>query len=223
MPQKSGIEWTDVTWNPVTGCTRVSSGCDHCYAATLANRLLKDVYRARLPVVDSDITRRDPFAVRLWPERLDAPLRWRDPHVIFVTSSVEAVRSMVADGLGVTILSDMVYRPWSLEGQRIEQRNLLTPIPTMDVGLAWNKSEKLGRAARAFAELGSSIGLVARGRDGLEAARRDVEARGGRGLVLPVDVSDAAAVESAAATVEQTFGPIDVWVNNAMLSVFSPV
>ncbi|MBV8126627.1 MAG: DUF892 family protein, partial [Planctomycetaceae bacterium] len=67
-----------------------------------------------------------------------------------------------------------------------------------------------GRAtARAFAELGSSIGLVARGRDGLEAARRDVEARGGRGLVLPVDVSDAAAVESAAATVEEGAELID--------------
>ncbi len=85
-------------------------------------------------------------------------------------------------------------------------------------------SAGVGRAtARAFAELGSSIGLVARGRDGLEAARHDIESQGGRGLVLPADVSDAEAVEAAAATVEQTFGPIDVWVNNAMLSVFSPV
>ena len=74
------------------------------------------------------------------------------PKTIFVTSSVEAVRSMVADGLGVTILSDMVYRPWSLEGQRIEQRNLATPVPTMDVGLAWRKGRKLGSAARAFAD-----------------------------------------------------------------------
>ena len=74
------------------------------------------------------------------------------PKMIFVTSSVEAVRSMVADGLGVTILSDMVYRPWSLEGQRIEQRNLATPVPTMDVGLAWRKGRKLGSAARAFAD-----------------------------------------------------------------------
>ena len=78
--------------------------------------------------------------------------------------------------------------------------------------------------SRAFAELGSSIGLLARGRDGLEAARRDVEALGGRGLVLPMDVSDAATrSRPPATTVEQTFGPVDVWVNNAMLSVFSPV
>ena len=61
------------------------------------------------------------------------------PNVIFNTSSVEAVRSMVADGIGVTILSDMVYRPWSLEGQRIELRSIVDEIPTMDVGLAWNK------------------------------------------------------------------------------------
>ena len=59
--------------------------------------------------------------------------------MIFNTSSVEAVRSMVADGIGVTILSDMVYRPWSLEGQRIELRSIVDEIPTMDVGLAWNK------------------------------------------------------------------------------------
>jgi DNA-binding transcriptional LysR family regulator len=81
---------------------------------------------------------------------------WRptglSPNVIFVTSSVEAVRSMVANGLGVTILSDMVYRRWSLEGQRIEQRNLATSVPTMDVGLAWRNGRKLGAAARAFAD-----------------------------------------------------------------------
>ena len=46
---------------------------------------------------------------------------------------------MVADGMGVTILSDMVYRPWSLEGQRIELRNVTADIPTMDVGVAWNR------------------------------------------------------------------------------------
>jgi DNA-binding transcriptional LysR family regulator len=80
------------------------------------------------------------------------------PNVIFTTSSVEAVRSMVADGLGVTILSDMVYRRWSLEGLRIEQRNLLTPIPTMDVGLAWLKADELHPAARAFSDfLGQSV------------------------------------------------------------------
>ncbi|MEY3533271.1 MAG: hypothetical protein RI979_1295 [Pseudomonadota bacterium] len=72
------------------------------------------------------------------------------PNVVFTTSSVEAVRSMVAAGMGVTILSDMVYRPWSLEGQRLEQRSLKEPIPTMDVGLTWARGRQLGDAARVF-------------------------------------------------------------------------
>jgi len=72
------------------------------------------------------------------------------PRVIFETSSVEAVRSMVANGMGVTILSDMVYRPWSLEGQRIETRLVTEPIPSMDVGLAWARNADLSGATRAF-------------------------------------------------------------------------
>lgn len=72
------------------------------------------------------------------------------PQVIFNTSSVEAVRSMVAAGMGVTILSDMVYRPWSLEGQRLETRNVSGSIPTMDVGVAWSKNHELSPAAKTF-------------------------------------------------------------------------
>lgn len=70
------------------------------------------------------------------------------PTVIFETSSVEAVRSMVAAGMGVTILSDIVYRPWSLEGQHIETRNVDADIPTMDVGLAWAKKKPLTAATK---------------------------------------------------------------------------
>jgi NAD(P)-dependent dehydrogenase (short-subunit alcohol dehydrogenase family) len=85
-------------------------------------------------------------------------------------------------------------------------------------------SAGVGRAtAKALAREGARIGLIARGRAGLEGARRDVEAGGGEGLVLPLDVTDAAAIEAAAGEVEEKFGPIDVWVNNAMASVFSPI
>lgn len=73
-----------------------------------------------------------------------------EPQVTFATSSVEAVRSMVASGMGVTILSDMVYRPWSLEGQRIELRSVQDEIPSMDVGLAWCKTRPLAPAAAVF-------------------------------------------------------------------------
>jgi NAD(P)-dependent dehydrogenase (short-subunit alcohol dehydrogenase family) len=67
------------------------------------------------------------------------------------------------------------------------------------------------------------VGLIARGREALEATARDVEALGSRALVLPADVADHRAVEAAAARLEAEFGPIDVWVNNAMTAVFAPV
>jgi NAD(P)-dependent dehydrogenase (short-subunit alcohol dehydrogenase family) len=85
-------------------------------------------------------------------------------------------------------------------------------------------SAGVGRAtAIAFAKRGDRIGLLARGQAGLEGTQRDVEAAGGRALAVPTDVADPGQVEAAAQTVEDTFGPIDVWVNNAMVSVFSPV
>ena len=83
-------------------------------------------------------------------------------------------------------------------------------------------SAGVGRAVvRRFARPGVRIALLARGPDGLEAARSEVEAQGGEALVCPVDVADAAAVEQAAEQIERELGPIDVWVNNAMTSVFA--
>jgi NAD(P)-dependent dehydrogenase (short-subunit alcohol dehydrogenase family) len=85
-------------------------------------------------------------------------------------------------------------------------------------------SAGVGRAlAQLFGARGDRVALIARGTDGLDGARRDVEAAGGTALVLPLDVSDADAVEAAADTVERELGPIDVWINNAMASVFSPI
>jgi DNA-binding transcriptional LysR family regulator len=74
------------------------------------------------------------------------------PNVRLRTASVEAVRSMVANGLGVAILSDMVWRPWSLEGKRIETIVLKDAIPSMDVGLAWKKHRPLSAPMAAFRE-----------------------------------------------------------------------
>ncbi len=85
-------------------------------------------------------------------------------------------------------------------------------------------SAGVGRAtAQAFAREGARIGLLARGQSGLEGAERDVERLGGEAIILPTDVADADQVEAAAAEVEKQFGPIDVWVNVAMTSVFSPI
>jgi NAD(P)-dependent dehydrogenase (short-subunit alcohol dehydrogenase family) len=85
-------------------------------------------------------------------------------------------------------------------------------------------SAGVGRAvAQRFARDGAKVGLIARGRAGLEGAAEDVRRLGGTPLILPCDVADANAVEAAAERVERELGPIDVWVNNAMVSVFSPV
>jgi protein gp37 len=83
---KTTIEWTSATWNVMTGCTQISDGCDHCYAKTLADRKLRDVYLAQDPVKDTPQNREDPFAPRYWEKRLDQPLRWRTPMRIFVNS-----------------------------------------------------------------------------------------------------------------------------------------
>jgi NAD(P)-dependent dehydrogenase (short-subunit alcohol dehydrogenase family) len=85
-------------------------------------------------------------------------------------------------------------------------------------------SAGLGRAiACEFGKSGAQVALLARGRAGLDAAQREIETAGGTALTVPTDVSDAEAVESAAATAEREFGTIDIWINNAMVSVFSPV
>jgi short-subunit dehydrogenase len=82
----------------------------------------------------------------------------------------------------------------------------------------------LGRAiAREFGKHKASVGLISRNQERLETAKKEIEQCGGRALVLPLDVADAQAVEDAAQRVEEEFGPIDTWVNNAMVSVFSPI
>lgn len=77
---------------------------------------------------------------------------WSDatgfPEIVFSSSSIEAVRSLVATGRGVTILSDVVYRPWTLDGRKVERFELAEAIPTMDVGIAWKAKRMLSPAAR---------------------------------------------------------------------------
>jgi NAD(P)-dependent dehydrogenase (short-subunit alcohol dehydrogenase family) len=85
-------------------------------------------------------------------------------------------------------------------------------------------SAGVGRAAaREFGRHGAAVGLIARNRERLETAKKEIESSGGKALVVPLDVADADAVENAAAEIERQFGAIDIWVNDAMVSVFSPV
>ena len=88
MASRSHIEWTDSTWNPVTGCTKVSPGCKHCYAETFSER-----FRG-VPGHPYE----QGFDLKLWPERLEMPLRWKEPKMIFVNSMSDLFHERVPDG-----------------------------------------------------------------------------------------------------------------------------
>jgi NAD(P)-dependent dehydrogenase (short-subunit alcohol dehydrogenase family) len=97
-------------------------------------------------------------------------------------------------------------------------------MATSPVVVITGASAGLGRAiAHAYAKRGAKLGLLARNPEALDAAKQECEALGGQAIFIPTDVSDAEAVDRAATQIEQEFGSIDVWVNDAMVSVFSPV
>lgn len=120
----------------------------------------------KLPTISLKDVSEEPYIMLTVDEASNTAQRYWNrtnfrPKVLFRTSSVEAVRSMVSSGMGVTILSDMVYRPWSLEGRRVEISSVAEPIPTMDVGLAWAANVSLPPAAQAFADFMTSSAALA--------------------------------------------------------------
>ncbi|MBA2339866.1 MAG: SDR family oxidoreductase [Pyrinomonadaceae bacterium] len=105
----------------------------------------------------------------------------------------------------------------------IKNRKVL-PRGKPEIVVVTGASAGVGRAVvRRFAQEGARIGLIARGIDGLEGAKRDAEKLGGKAIICQADVANAEAVERAAQRIEDEFGAIDVWVNNATTSVFSPI
>lgn len=98
VADRSSIEWTEATWNPVTGCSKISPGCAHCYAETFAER-----WRGipRHPYEQG-------FDLRLWPARLEQPLRWRRPRMIFVNSMSDLFHERVPDSFIKQVFEVMV-------------------------------------------------------------------------------------------------------------------
>jgi protein gp37 len=94
MSARSRIEWTETTWNPTTGCDRISAGCDHCYALTLAKRL-KAMGSSKYQNDGDPRTSGPGFGVTTHPAALAQPLRWRDPRVVFVNSMSDLFHARV--------------------------------------------------------------------------------------------------------------------------------
>lgn len=112
MRERSKIEWTDATWNPVTGCTKVSAGCDNCYAHTLAHGRLAEVYLRGLPVLQTAQNLADPFAVRLWENRLAQPEKWTEPRMIFVNSMSDLFHVDVPEDFVRDVFAVMLRADW---------------------------------------------------------------------------------------------------------------
>ncbi len=97
MPTKSNIEWTEMTWNPVTGCTKISQGCKHCYAERMAKRLT---------AMGSD-RYRNGFRVTLHPDLIDVPRKWRHPRVVFVNSMSDLFHEEIPDAFIERVFATM--------------------------------------------------------------------------------------------------------------------
>lgn len=102
MSSQSRIEWTDASWNPVTGCAQVGPGCDHCYAMTFSER-----FRG---------VKGHPFEqgfdLKLWPQRLDLPLQWKKPRRIFVNSMSDLFHKDIPDEYIFKIFDTMIRADW---------------------------------------------------------------------------------------------------------------
>src|SRR5262249_26015506 len=102
MSDRSAIEWTDATWNPVRGCVKVSPGCKHCYAETFSER-----FRG-VPGHPFE----QGFDLRLVPEKLEDPLRWKNPRRIFVNSMSDLFQENVPAGYIAMVGRVMKRAPW---------------------------------------------------------------------------------------------------------------
>ncbi len=131
MADRSAIEWTNATWNPVTGCTKVSPGCAHCYAESFAERFRGVTGH---PYEQG-------FELRLWQERLELPLRWRQPRLIFVNSMSDLFQPDVPEDFIRSVFETMKRAHW-------HHFQVLTKRPERVVALAdklhWGENVWMG-------------------------------------------------------------------------------
>lgn len=142
MTSTSKIEWTEVTWNPVTGCTKVSAGCKHCYAERMALRL-QAMGAARY---------RDGFSLTLHEDLIDAPRRWRQPRIVFVNSMSDLFHERVPLSFIQRVFQTMAdcpqhtFQVLTKRSRRLrEVAPLLTWSPNIWMGVSVEDSRVVGR------------------------------------------------------------------------------
>ncbi|MBA3646029.1 MAG: phage Gp37/Gp68 family protein [Gemmatimonadaceae bacterium] len=164
----TAIQWTDETWNPMTGCTKLSAGCDNCYAFALAHQkpAIRDVYLAKKPVKDTAANRLDSFAPRFWPDRLAKPYTWRSPKRVFVNSmsdvfhaqfSIEQIQRVFA------VMNDNLQHQFQVLTKRPERAARLaielTFTPNIWIGTSI-ESMKVARRADALREIQADVRFI---------------------------------------------------------------
>jgi len=145
MADRSAIEWTEATWNPVTGCSKVSPGCAHCYAEAIELRF----GRSKKPWTPENAAEN----VRLWPERLDQPFRWRRPRMVFVNSMSDLFHELVPQAFIAE-----VFRQMAAADQHTYQVLTKRPERMRDVvGHLYEELDDLGPEPLPNVWLGTSI------------------------------------------------------------------
>jgi protein gp37 len=147
MSEKSTIEWTEATWNPASGCTEVSPGCDHCYARTFAERF-RGV--AGHPYEQG-------FDLKLWPARLRLPMQWKRPRTIFVNSMSDLFHKDIPDDSIVEVFVTMAERAPQHTYQVLTKR----PSRLANTGLLAHLTDRIGGPWPAHIWLGVSVELQA--------------------------------------------------------------
>jgi len=110
VADRSGIEWTEATWNPTTGCDRITTGCDHCYALALAKRL-KAMGAAKYQVDGNPVTSGPGFAVQMHEAALRVPFSWRAPRIVFVNSMSDLWHARVTEEFIARVFDVMMATP----------------------------------------------------------------------------------------------------------------
>jgi len=130
----TGIEWTDETWNPITGCTKISEGCRNCYAERMARRLAGRYGYPEAP---------NHFDVTLHPDKLGEPLRWKKPRRVFVCSMSDPFHLLVAEGYRGKMFAGMIAANWHTYQVLTKRANAMA---LFGEGSWWRSRERAGLA-----------------------------------------------------------------------------